>query len=178
MKKFFLSLAFLSVLFVSCSDDDDARIFLQSNDEVVTITAMIDGEEVNVTSDGSLSPNTLYTGSWELTAEETNDSLEEIAEEDDDHQFFFFPSDGLGVEVEYEDEDDDGTPLGLDFTLTTTDVSTGTLNIQLRHLLNKDFPGILDGDITAEDAAEAGGEVELNVDFPIEIVEAEEVAAE
>ena len=199
MKKFVLSLAFLSVLFVSCSDDDDsslddtlvenqeeeineARIFLtNTNDDtdVVTLSAILeeDGEEEDVVvTGGTLSANTVYTGSWELTAEEMNDTRDEIAEEDDDHQFFFLASEGLNIEVAYNDADDLGNPLGLMFTLTTGEASEGTLNIRLSHLLTKTSPGILDGDITEDDVDEAGGETEFNEDF--ELVIEEEVVEE
>ena len=191
MKKFVLSVAFLSALFVSCSDDDDSSldgtivenqeeeintaiitlVNVDDAEDIVTLSAILDEEEdeVDVTTEGTLSANSSYTGSWELTAEEMNDTRDEIAEEDDDHQFFFLASDGLNIDVEYNDADDAGNPLGLMFTLNTLEASMGTLNIRLSHLLTKTSPGILDGDITEDDVIEAGGETEFDEDFELVI---------
>jgi len=192
MKKFVLSLAFLSVLFVSCSDDDDNNLDeteVENEEEVITnvVITLVNGDdtvelvaidedanrEIDSIDGGTLLPNTEYIGSISLTNEiEDEDITEEIADEDEDHQFFFENEGGLDAVTAYNDADEDGNPLGLMFTLTTGEVS-GDYNIVLRHLLDKDADGVSEGDIT-----NAGGETELNVSFPITIEAAEVVAAE
>ena len=64
----------------------------------------------------------------------------------------------------YEDEDGDGNPIGLETTMITGDPSTGTLTVILRHEPDKNADGVSDGDIT-----NAGGETDIEVDFPVVI---------
>ena len=90
----------------------------------------------------------------------------EIAEEDDEHQFFFSASSALNLVVAYADQDGNGQPLGLLSTITAGGASNGTLTITLRHEPNKSAAGVSDGDIS-----NAGGETDIEVLFPITIVQ-------
>ena len=60
--------------------------------------------------------------------------------------------------------DADGNPIGLATTVTTGAASTGEFTVILRHEPMKDAQGVKDGDIT-----NAGGETDIEVNFPVEI---------
>jgi len=144
---------------------------------------------------GTLLPNTTYTGYIELlneNAEEEDhdeeeeeeeeeghehdhgyDVTEEIEEEAEDHQFFFTTTGDLDVTINYVDEDANGNPIGLEFTLVTGDVSEGELEVLLLHEPDKFAEGVSEGDAT-----NAGGEVDIDVSFPITIAYPEAIAVE
>ena len=84
----------------------------------------------------------------------------EVAEEDDEHQVFYIAGSGLDATVTYDDQDGDGNPVGLEFTLDAGVVSTGTLNVVLRHEPNKPNDGSL---------SDAGGSTDVDVTFDVEI---------
>ena len=115
---------------------------------------------------GTLSANQSYSGSLDLLneAETPAESITaEVAEEDDEHQFFFASTlDGLSVA--YTDQDDNGNPLGLQTTLTTGEAGSGELTIILRHEPDKSAAGVADGNIE-----NAGGETDIEVSFPINV---------
>jgi len=126
-----------------------------------------DGEDGNapvITTD-TLAPNVTYSGVITLLNESVSPAeniTEEINEEAEKHQFFFDTSEDLNVIFAYEDEDADGNPIGLETTVTTGDASTGKLTVLLRHEPSKDGDNVADGDIT-----NAGGETDIQVDFPV-----------
>jgi len=182
-----LLLTALTVAFFSCSSDDDGAtpeiineeevittlnvtLTADGSGDVVTLTSVdLDGDGPNapVITGGTLAANTTYTGVMEALNELENpaeDITEEVAEEDDEHQFFFEPISGITVTTTYVDFDDDGNPLGINFTLTTGDAGEGVLRVTLRHLLDKFAAGVSDGDIT-----NAGGDTDAEVDYPISI---------
>jgi len=173
-------------IFAACSNDDDDTPELINDGEVVT-TAVItltpsaggqpiifssrdldgDGPTPPEVTSGNLAANTTYSGAVTLTNElesPAEDITEEIKREDEDHQLFFQVTGQANTTVAYTDEDEDGNPLGLAFTLTTGGASNGELTVILRHLLDKNAPGVADGNIE-----NAGGETELNVVFPLTI---------
>jgi len=126
-----------------------------------------DGGNAPVITGGTLEENTTYNGTMTLANESESpaeDITAEILEEDEDHQFFFTASNGLNVSTSYKDQDADGNPVGLSSEMVTTTASTGTLNVILRHEPNKSATGVSGGDIT-----NAGGETDIEVDFPITI---------
>jgi len=126
-----------------------------------------DGPNPPVITSPELMANTTYQGSIELlneTESPAEDITEEVAEEDDEHQFFFQVIGNADIMVTYTDMDDDGNPIGINFTLTTGAASTGSLTIVLRHLLDKNAANVSDGDIT-----NAGGDTDIEVTFPIVI---------
>ncbi len=147
-------------------------------DTVTLVSRDLDGDgpdapEIDIS--GSLSANTIYDGSvvllneTESPAENVN---EEIEGEADEHQFFFILDGGLNASVAYADDEsnyvseetgmnfDTNNPVGIEFTLTTTDASTGTLNVTLRHEPNKPNDGTL---------SDAGGETDIAQTFDLTI---------
>ena len=115
---------------------------------------------------GTLAANKTYTGTLELFNEvETprENITTEIQEEDEEHQFFF-KSNVDDLTIAYTDQDDDGNPVGLNTSLTTGEPSSGSITIILRHEPNKTASGVSSGDI-----ANAGGETDIEVVFPIDV---------
>ncbi|WP_298926914.1 type 1 periplasmic binding fold superfamily protein [uncultured Allomuricauda sp.] len=145
-------------------------ITLQSQD--------LDGDGPNppmISISGSLAENTVYDGTVELLnetetpAESINEEIEGEAAE---HQFFFIPNNTLNATIAYDDDESDyvsaetgvnftsTNPVGISFTVTTTDASTGTLAITLRHEPKKPNDGTL---------ADAGGETDITQAFTLVI---------
>ncbi|GAB5475609.1 MAG: hypothetical protein Mars2KO_37080 [Maribacter sp.] len=170
-----LCIAFLGF---SCSDDDENPVPVDEEEVIttmnVTLTASgvasvslqsqdLDGDGPNapdVTVSGNLVANTIYSGTIELlneTETPAEDVTVEVAEEDDEHQFFFGITGAL-TSVAYSDQDGDGNPVGIDFELTTGDAGNGTLEITLRHEPKKPNDGTL---------GDAGGETDIAESFPI-----------
>ncbi len=87
----------------------------------------------------------------------------QIQNEAEEHQFFF-DHPGLNIILSNFDLDANGQPLGSTFNAQTVGVSEGTLRVALRHEPDKDAPGVAQGDIT-----NAGGETDIEVDFPVVI---------
>ncbi len=183
MKKTLLLLLGLATLFfASCSDDDEKSVPKNVNEEelitnfVLTLTeeggtdqviftatsdqGLEDGA-VNVVQSAPLKANMVYFGV--ITLSNTDENVtEEIQDEDDEHQFFFAPTDGISVF--YTDMDEDGNPVGLEITISTSQiVAPASLNVKLVHEPNKNTDsakaGILDESV--------GGKTELNVDLNI-----------
>ncbi len=132
-----------------------------------------DDPVINVS--GNLAANTTYNGSVALlneTETPAEDVNEEIEGEAAEHQFFFAVGGALNASTAYADEESDyvsaetGTnfttnnPVGIEFTLTTTDASTGTLTVTLRHEPKKPNDGTL---------ADAGGETDITQTFTLTI---------
>ncbi|AXT19957.1 type 1 periplasmic binding fold superfamily protein [Flavobacteriaceae bacterium AU392] len=181
----FISLIAILIISQSCSNDDDAPIIINEEEVITTLTLTLtpqgggtdiilssrdidgDGPNAPVITGGTLAANTTYTGVVEALNEledPAEDITEEVAEEDDEHQFFFEAISGVTITTNYSDQDGDGNPLGINFTLTTGAASTGTLRVTLRHLLNKFAAGVSDGDIT-----NAGGDTDIETDYPITV---------
>ncbi|MGB5821309.1 MAG: type 1 periplasmic binding fold superfamily protein [Saonia sp.] len=177
--------ALFAITLLSCSDDDDGGSDIINEEEVITTlnlsltptggTAIVfssrdldaDGPDQPVITVSDLAANTTYEGVIEVlneTESPAEDITEEVATEDDEHQFFFQTVGNVSITTEYSDMDDDDNPIGINFTLTTGDASTGNLVITLRHLLDKFADGVSDGEIT-----NAGGDTDIEVDFPITI---------
>ncbi|MFY0604132.1 MAG: type 1 periplasmic binding fold superfamily protein [Flavobacteriaceae bacterium] len=185
MKNFkLLILTLLTVtMFTSCNDNDPEPV---NEEEVITTliatltpqgsttsielrSTDLDGDGPNapvITVSGNLTANTTYTGvmrvlnETETPAEEITD---EVAAEDDEHQFFFTPANNI-VTVAYADMDGDGNPVGINFTLTTGAAGTGNLTITLVHEPVKTAAGVSGGDIT-----NAGGEIDVEATFTITV---------
>lgn len=90
---------------------------------------------------------------------------EEIAFEGTSHQFFFTGSaiDNALISIAYDDSDNSGNPIGLQLVLNSGNTpGTGNLQITLRHNLDKNAPGVSNGDIT-----NAGGSNDLVANFQI-----------
>ena len=178
-----ITLTLFSLLFFAACDNDDPDD-PEVEEEVITTLILTltppsgnnpitlsftdedgDGGNVPVISTDTLAPNVTYSGVITLLNESISPAEnigDEVSEDAEEHQFFFDTSDGLNAIVSYEDEDADGNPVGLETTVTTGDASTGTLTVILRHEPSKDNDNVSDGDIT-----NAGGETDIEVDFPV-----------
>lgn len=173
---FFMALA----LTISSCSDDDVPVVVDEEEVIttmnVTLTATgattvtlasqdLDGDGPNapeVTVSGNLAANTMYTGTIELlneTESPAENVTTEVAQEDEEHQFFFDFSGAL-TEVSYNDEDANGNPLGISFTLSTGDAGSGTIQITLRHEPKKPNDGSL---------ADAGGETDIAQSFSVTV---------
>ncbi|WP_241240857.1 MULTISPECIES: type 1 periplasmic binding fold superfamily protein [unclassified Maribacter] len=172
-----LALLTVGLLTFSCSNDDDDPEAVDEEEVIttmnITLTAAsgnitlqsqdLDGDGPNapiIDISGNLAANTVYAGSIELlneTETPAEDVTLEVAEEDDEHQFFFATTGGL-TSADYADEDGDGNPLGILFTLTTGDAGNGTLQVTLRHEPKKPNDGTL---------SDAGGETDIAQTFNV-----------
>ena len=178
--KFFKSALLASTLiFASCSDDDDTPEPVNEEEVITTLTVTLDSgsdtvvmqyqdldgdgpDAATVTVSGSLSANTTYDGSIILlneTESPAENVTEEIEEDDLDHQFFYTVGSGLDVAAEYGDADSEGNPLGLSFILNTGMASSGGLTFTLRHEPNKPNTGL----------ENAGGETDIEVTFDVTV---------
>ncbi len=177
-----LGFLFCAFLFASCEKDDP--VIPNEEELITTLTYQLtpsdgsaivelvfqdldgDGPDQPVITAPALKANTTYTGSITLLNEQENpaDNITlEVAEENDEHQFFF-ETNANGVSIAYNDQDADGNPVGLITSLTTTDTTQGTLKITLLHEPTKDATNVSNGDIT-----NAGGEADIEVTFPISV---------
>lgn len=183
---FFLVLCLSVVVFTSCGDDDEddappmanlseeineaSVIFTATNGTIVTARVVdADGEgpaNAEILGDINLQANTTYTLSFSLMNTLTatpEDIAEEVAEEDDEHQFFFSFTNGAfsdptgsgnienaNADLNYADMDDNGRPVGLSTTWTTGDaLSGGSFRVLLQHQpdgIKTDTSGSSDGD--------------------------------
>jgi hypothetical protein len=170
----------LSVLFISCGDDDSIPEIINEEEIITTVTLTLtpgtgdviilqtrdlDGEGPNVpitTISGALSTNTTYAGSLEFlneTQSPADNITEEVIEEAEEHQVFYTISTGLNITTTYIDFDSNGNPLGTAITLITGEASAGSLRVTLRHEPTKPNTGI----------DNAGGETDVTTSFNIEI---------
>ena len=175
----FLKYALLAstLIFASCSDDDDTPDAVNEEEVITTLTVTLESgsdtvvmqyqdldgdgpDAATVTVSGPLSDNTSYTGSIVLlneTESPAENVTEEIEEEDDEHQFFYTVGAGLDAATEYANFDGDGNPLGTMFVLNTGIPSSGGLTFTLRHEPNKPNTGL----------ENAGGETDIEVTFDV-----------
>ena len=176
--KFFLPIFLFAFLLVGCSDDDDGENPEPVNEEELITTMRVtlvpqgggdtvtfesrdldgdgpDAPEVNVSE---LAADTTYDGTI-LLLDETKTPEEnitvEVAEEDEDHQFFFEGSGGI-TGVSYSDADGNGNPIGILFEMTTGSAGDAGLTITLRHEPKKPNDGTL---------TDAGGETDIAQTF-------------
>ncbi|WP_299535683.1 GTP cyclohydrolase [Ulvibacterium sp.] len=198
----FLTLLFAAILVVSCSDDDDNPPE-ENIPEVFTDVTLVftptgggttvrataedpDGEgiaDLMVNDEITLAANTTYTLTLEILndlPDPDEDIGDEIAEEDDEHQFFFAFTDGafsdptgdgnIGASnaadpINYMDEDSDaqdgsGNPVGLVTEWTTGDAQSGaSFTINLQHQ-----PDVKTATSTSED-----GDTDFDLTFVLNI---------
>ncbi|MFT5824367.1 MAG: hypothetical protein ACI8ZM_005634 [Crocinitomix sp.] len=183
MKKVkFLAIAiFATLLFVSCSSDDDTPEAVNEEEVITTLTLTLvpnggitpitlqtrdlDGDGPNapvVTVSGALTAGVTYNGTILLLNETVNPSeniTEEVEEESLEHQFFYTIGGGLEITTAYSNFDSDGNNLGTELTLTTGAVSSGTLTVTLRHEPTKPNTGLGD----------AGGETDIAATFNVTV---------
>ena len=180
MKFFKYALLASTLIFASCSDDDDNAPDPVNEEEVITtLTVTLDSgsdtvvmqyqdldgdgpDAATVTVSGSLNANTIYDGSIVLlneTESPAENVTEEIEEEDDEHQFFYTVGSGLDVATDYANFDGDGNPLGTLFVLNVGSASSGGLTFTLRHEPNKPNTGL----------ENAGGSTDIEVTFDVTV---------
>lgn len=173
-------LGFVLLTTTGCEDDDPV---IENEEELITDVVLVltpntsAGETVTFSfqdrdGDGGMAPTQsvsgqlrsgiTYDGTLTLTAVEadgeTEDITAEVREEDDEHQVFYVPTDGLDMAFSYDDMDGDGNPLGLLVNATAGAASSGKLTVILRHEPTKDASGI---GISNPDPA--GGETDIEV---------------
>ncbi|MEM9001015.1 MAG: GTP cyclohydrolase [Bacteroidota bacterium] len=193
-----IALLFIAIAVVSCSDDDDAAPEEENELEVITDVTLVftndadpsdvvmasaqdpDGEGILdlVVQDAiTLTADTQYTLTFEIfnNLETPGEDIgEEIADEDDEHQFFFsfttdaFDSpagngniDNASDPINYNDQDDNGNPVGLSTTWTTptTGTTEGMFTARLQHQ-----PGVKTDTSDAND-----GDSDFNLMFVLNI---------
>ena len=175
----FLKYALLAstLIFASCTDENDTPPVVNEEEVITTLTVTLDSgtdqivlqyqdldgegsDPAVITVSGSLSVNTVYNGSIVLLNEIEGENInEEIEEEDLDHQFFNTVVSGLNVTTDYADADSMGNPLGLSFILSTSEASSGALTFTLRHEPNKPNSGL----------DNAGGETDIEITFNVTV---------
>ncbi|MDA9356922.1 type 1 periplasmic binding fold superfamily protein [Flavobacteriaceae bacterium] len=175
----FLKYALLAstLVFASCSDDDNTPDEVNEEEVITTLTVTLDSgsdivvlqyqdldgegsDPAEITVSGTLSANTVYDGSIVLLNEIEGENItEEVEEEADEHQFFYTVGSGLNVTTDYNDADSMGNPVGLSFILSTSDASSGALTFTLRHEPNKPNDGL----------ETAGGETDIEVTFDVTV---------
>ena len=178
----FLSMAILAgSILASCSNDDESPEEINEEETITTMTVTLtpdgggtaielqtrdlDGDGPNapvITVSGNLAASTTYNGSIELlneTETPAEDITAEVAEEDDEHQFFFVTTGNI-ASINYSDEDGDGNPIGLAFELTTGAAGDATIAVTLRHEPKKPNNGTL---------SDAGGETDITETFNLTI---------
>lgn len=120
------------------------------------------GAPPTITAD-TLLANAAYHASLLLLNESVSPvdtASHEVWDENTLHQFFYQVN-GANIVFTYADADDNGHPVGLTTDVSTTDPSTGTVKVTLRHEPDKGAPGVAAGNIT-----NAGGSTDLEVTFP------------
>jgi hypothetical protein len=179
--KFLATAIFVTVLFVSCSNDDDTPVPVNEEEVITTLTVTLtpngigtaitlqtrdlDGDGPNapvITVSGDLTAGVLYNGSIVLlneTESPAEDITEEVQEEAEEHQFFYTTGGEIDLTTDYSDFDGDGNPLGTQFALTAGAASSGTLTFTLRHDLTKPNTGLGD----------AGGETDIAATFNVTV---------
>lgn len=143
------------------SSTDPAPFIVSWND--VNLNSIVD--EGEITSSGVLLEDETYAATIGLM-NKTVDVTEEIEEEAEDHIFCFEVAD-VDIGISGFDTDSNGQRVGLTSTWTTGDVSSGTVNIKLRHQ-----PGFKTGDCPLP-GDPAPGETDIDITFDLEIEGAE-----
>jgi hypothetical protein len=179
--KFLATAILVTVLFVSCSSDDDTPEPVNEEEVITTLTVTLvpngggtsitlqtqdldgDGPDAPIINvSGNLATGVTYNGTLVLLNETVNppeNITEEVEEEDLDHQFFYTLGGGLDVTTAYTNFDSEGNPLGTEFTLTAGEASSGTLTVTLRHEPTKPNTGLVD----------AGGETDIEATFNVTV---------
>ena len=179
--KFLATAIFATIIFVSCSNDDDTPEPVNEEEVITTLTVTLaptgggtpitlqtrdlDGDGPNapvVTVSGDLATGVVYNGTIVLLNEtETPPEVitEEVEAEAEEHQFFYTTGGGLDVTTAYSNFDTNGNPLGTEFTLTAGAASSGTLTFTLRHEPTKPNTGLGD----------AGGETDIAAVFNVTV---------
>jgi hypothetical protein len=129
-----------------------------------------DGGKIPTITGAVLEKDKLYVGKITLLNEIKNpvtNITDEVNSEALDHQFFYAWTADMqnSLALAYTDEDSGKNPIGISTELTTKAIpAKGIFRITLRHMPNKGADGVKTGIIT-----NAGGEADIEVEFPIEV---------
>jgi hypothetical protein len=131
------------------------------------------GDSPQIGTISSLQPGKKYLLDIDLYNSIADESItEEIAEDDEEHQFYFLGTSLVGeaafLSYTYIDLDENNNPVGLQGYVTvdeTIPVNNGTFRVILRHDLNKDFSGANNPNF--ETFEQAGGESDLDITFQV-----------
>ncbi len=194
-KKIYLyAIAFAAFSFTACESEDpepenDGEVitdvilnFQELNSAgspvgpISTFTAT-DPEGIEVGTAPIIQPVTLTRGkSYKMTIAvrnsiENEDITAEILEEADEHQFFFLGTAFVGSPVmTYQYADPSGERIGVEGKVAVASspgFNNANMRIILRHDLDKNFPGTNNPHF--ENFAQAGGESDLDIVFPVTI---------
>lgn len=185
-KQMILALLTLALVAVGCKKDKDDPVVPAApvNEEELITTLRLhfhsannvehkqfsfvdvdgDGGAAPVITADALSADSVYTVEIEVLNESVDpadDITVEIEEEGAEHQFFF-RANGVNATIVYSDADANGRPIGLRSNWTIGAAVSGTLTVTLRHEPDKTAAGVSGGDIT-----NAGGETDIEVEFPL-----------
>lgn len=176
--KIVLALFIMGAVFTSCKKDK-----VEENAEEVITTMVVkltpagggavleykfddpDGPGANAPTiqEIVLSPSTTYSAEIILldkTKMPVDTISNEVAEEKEAHRFYYEVQGGANVTVSNLDADANGVPVGLTSTWTTGAVSTGKMQITLRHYAaippNKATGDLVTSDKSTEDISTAG----------------------
>lgn len=182
----FLSLILISglmIAFQSCGDDDEPTpeneeelitTLTMTFSNVVETTDVVIAEYKDIDGDGGQPPiiinptlkaNAIYNVEIVVLNESVSpaeDITEEIIEEGTLHQFFFGSSNPSFLSFSYQDSDANGNPIGVSTRWEPLEEGTGTLEVILRHNLDKEATGVSDGAIS-----NAGGSTDIEVSFDV-----------
>jgi hypothetical protein len=119
----------------------------------------------------SIEADAIPTGRfYHLTTRVLNESVSppvdlttRIVDEGADHQFFY-SIEGVNMVITDLNTDVNGYPLGTTANAQTLAAGQGTLSVVRIHEPDKDAPGVAEGDIS-----QAGGEVDIEAEFPLVI---------
>ncbi len=177
----FAATATALLLSAACNDDDDDGPTEPVNEEELITTVTVNyggnstmtfrdidgpGGDDPVITGATLQADTTYrltTSFLNESATPAEDITAEVEEEGAEHQVFYRTT-GFDAEFTYEDADSLQQPLGLVVDFVTGEAGTGELEVTLRHQPNKGAAGVAGGDI-----ANAGGETDVQVTFPVTI---------
>ena len=139
--------------------EDAQGISLGDSPEIETISALLPGKKYLLELD-------LFNSIA------TENITEEIAEDDEEHQFYFLGTSLVGeaafLTYTYIDMDGNDNPVGLQGYVTvkeTMPVNNGTFRVILRHDLNKEFSGANNPNFSTFE--QAGGESDLDITFQV-----------
>jgi hypothetical protein len=181
--RFIATLILLSVMVVSCSEDEP----LPENEEAVTEMKLVfvnstnpndiaeaiysdpdgPGEQQGTFEVPDLRPGVLYNVRIEMRNQLRNRNVSEfISQNADRYQFFFTQGTPAFSSIEYADEDSTGNPIGLQMRMRAgTSAGSGTLRVSLLRDPNKTAQGVRTGSMI-----NAGGELRLQINFGIRVL--------
>lgn len=139
------------------------------NDIVLASFQDLDGPGGNdgIVMNPVLSSHTVYNVEVEFLNESvfpTGNITVEVEAEGDDHQVFYITSSNLQFNLTYSDQDINGYPVGINSTVDVGASGTGTMEVILVHLPNKNNAGVSEGNI-----ANAGGDEDIHISFDVTI---------